>query len=141
MTLEELNLVGTQVSDLDPLASVEIGTLWLRDTPMSDLAGLAGKSLVSLDVEGTSVRDLKPLAGMSSLRRLNIARTAVADLTPLSGLQLERLIFTPSKIERGLEAIRGMSSLNALGTQFEDASDTLPPDEFWQKLDAGQIRE
>jgi hypothetical protein len=92
-------------------------------------------------VEGTPVSDLTPLAGMTSLRRLNIARTGITDLTPLGGLQLERLIFTPSKIERGLEAVRGMTSLTALGTRFEDASDTLPPDQFWEKLDAGEIRE
>lgn len=139
--LDELNLVRTQVSDLKPLETSRLGTLWLRDTDVHDLSPLTAAGLVSLDVEGTPVSDLRPLSGLASLRRLNIARTAVTDLTPLAGLRLERLIFTPSRITCGLDAVRAMPSLTRLGTQFEDEHDELEAPEFWRKLDAGEIRE
>lgn len=137
MELEELNLVGTRVRDLEPLANARLGTLWLRNTSVHDLTPLAATGLVSLDIEGTPVTDLRPLAEMTSLRRLNIARSAVQDLSPLAGLELQRLIFTPSQIKSGLDVVREMPSLTALGTQFEEDSDAIPPAEFWRKLDAG----
>ena len=46
-----LNLRGTQVSDLAPLARLS--------------------ALQSLDIDGTQVSDLAPLAGLSALRMLN----------------------------------------------------------------------
>ena len=140
MELEELNLVGTRVRNVEPLANARLGTLWLRNTSVHDLTPLAATGLVSLDIEGTPVNDLRPLAEMTSLRRLNIARSAVQDLTPLAGLQLQRLVFTPSQITAGLDVVREMPSLTALGTRFEEESDTLPPAEFWRKLDAGEIK-
>lgn len=139
MTLSELNLSRAPVSDLSPLKDVELGTLWIPETPVSDLSPLAGKSLVSLDIRGTPVSDLSPLAGNSSLRRLQIAETNVADLSPLAGLALERLIFTPARITRGLEAIRGMSSLRALDTRFDGVSPVKSPEEFWRLYDAGEL--
>jgi hypothetical protein len=75
-----------------------------------------------------------------TLKRLNIAGSAVSDLRPLAGLSLTRLIFTPSKIEHGIEIVRGMQSLEALDVQFEDADAVLRPDEFWHKYDAGDFK-
>jgi hypothetical protein len=140
MELDELNLVGTRVRDLEPLSKVRVGTLWLRSTSTYDLSPLSNLELVSLDVERTPVSDLRPLADMTSLRRLNIARTAVTDLAPLAGLRLERLVFTPSQIQSGLDIMRDMPSLTKLGTRFEDDSDIFSAEEFWKKLDAGELR-
>ena len=134
--LEMLNVVGTRVTDLTAVRDLPLNTLWIGSTQVSDLSPLAGKSLESLDVEAAPVADLSVLADMPTLRRLNVAGTAVADLTPLAGLRLERLIFTPSKIERGLEAVREMPSLQTLGTNFDTL---MPAAEFWRKHDAGEF--
>lgn len=139
MKLEKLNLSATQVSDISPVKTMTLGTLWLNDTKVKDLSPLKGKSLVSLDVSGTPVSDLSPLAGMASLRRLNIARSAVTDLTPLRGLQLQRLIFDPAKITRGLEIVREMQSITALHTYFPPTARFLQPKEFWDLYDKGEL--
>lgn len=139
-SLVELNLVDTQVADLSPLSDCRLGTLWLRRCPISDLAPLAGTGLVSLDVGETKVADISVLGTMPSLKRLHIAETDVTDLTPLAGLNLERLIFSPWKIEKGLDEIRKMASLQQLDVSFDNQQgQALRPDEFWKRWDAGDI--
>lgn len=140
MQFDELNLFGTEVTDLSPLRNVEVNTLWLRETGVESIAPLAGHSLVSLDIEQTAVSDLSPLTEMTSLQRLNIANTGVTDVTPLAGLPLSRLIFTPSRIEKGLEAVRRMQTLAELDVTFREPS-RLSPREFWQQYDAGTLEE
>lgn len=138
----ELNLVDTQVADLSPLKTSSLGTLWLRRTPVEDISPLASTGLVSLDIGETKVADLKPLGSMTTLRRLHIAESNVTDLTPIAGLALERLIFSPWKIEKGLDEIRGISTLQQLDVSFDDASgNALKPEEFWKRWDAGEIKQ
>ena len=138
--LVELNLVDSKVADLTPLAGASIGTLWLRRCPVEDLSPLSAVRLVSLDVGETKVADLSPLSGMLSLKRLQIAETDVTDLTPLADIQLDRLVFSPWKIEKGLEVIREMSSLQQLDVAFDDSGNALRPDEFWKRWDAGELK-
>ena len=76
------------------------------------------------------------LSGMQSLKRLNIARTQVKDLSPLEGLNLQRLIFTPSEITMGIDAVRSMTSLAEIGTSFETV---MPAAQFWNAYDAGEF--
>ncbi len=136
--ISKLNIVGTQVADLSAVKAMPLDTLWAGSTKVRDLSPLTGKRLVSLDIEESPIDDLSALADMSSLRRLNIAKSSVKDLSPLAGLNLERLIFTPSNIERGIEAVKGTSSLREIGTSFEAV---MPVAEFWQQYDAGAFSE
>ena len=135
LPITQLNLVDTKVTDLADVRKMPLHTLWIGSTEIEDLSALKGLSLVSLDIEETSISDLSPLAEMKSLRRLNIAGTEVTDLTPLAGHRLERLIFDPSRITRGLEIVREMPSLQKIGLTFEGVT---PPAEFWAKYDAGK---
>jgi Leucine-rich repeat (LRR) protein len=136
----ELSLFDTKVTDIGVLRTMpSLGTLWLRETQVTDLSPLSDVSLVSLDIQDTPVSDLLPLTGKQSLQRLNMAGTQVTDLRPLSGLQLTRLIFTPGRIENGIDIVREMKSLRELDVQFEDASKVLGPEEFWKKYDAGEF--
>lgn len=135
MTFDELNLNATAVESLAGLEHCTLGTLWIPKTRVRDLTPLAGKRIVSLDLAETPVDSLAPLEGMSTLRRLNIADSAVTDLSPLKNLQLERLVLTLSKIEAGLDAIRGMPSLQSLGPNLDEL---LPAAEFWKQYDAAK---
>jgi internalin A len=134
--IEKLNVVGTQVDDLAPLRELPLDTLWIASTNVTDLSPLRRQRLQSLDLEATAVTDLSPLAEMATLRRLNIAHSAVTDLTPLTRLRLERLIFTPTKIEQGLDVIREMPSLQTIGTSFDSV---MPADMFWSRYDNGEL--
>lgn len=138
---EELDLSGTAVVDLEPVSSMRLGILWLRGTKVVDLSPLATTELVSLDVQGTPVSNLQPLAALSTLQRLNIADTQVTDLTPLATMTLTRLIFTPGRIAKGLDVVRGMPSLQELDVQFEpDSRQAYSPSEFWRRYDAGEFK-
>ena len=143
--LEELYLVRTKVTDLSPLAGMKhLRSLWLNDSPASDITPLATVPLVSLTLAGTKVSDLSPLKGLP-LRRLHIARSEVTDLAPLGWLQLDRLVFTPGKIEAGIEHARNMRALREIGTAFGEESegrqsDIGPPEVFWEQYDAGKFK-
>ncbi len=138
--LDELNLVGARVKDLSPLAECPIKMLWLTGCPVQDISPLRRVPLVSLTLQDTRVSDLSPLKG-HSLQRLHIGGTEVTDLTPLESLRLTRLIFTPGKIKTGLDAVRKMTTLQELGTRFEDgADDKMPPATFWELYDKGELK-
>jgi len=142
--IRELNLLRTRVRDLTPLRDMRyLGMLWLNDTPVEDIRPLATVPLVSLTLAGTRVSDLTPLKGHPTLQRLHIARTPVSDLSVLRWLRLTRLIFTPGRIEKGIEYARAMHTLREIGTAFgepEYGDDRTSPSLFWQRYDAGQYR-
>lgn len=135
MPLENLNLLGTGVYDLLPLARSPIRMLWLSETPVSDVTPLIACPIESLTLHRTPVSDISPLAG-TGIQRLHIGETEVTDITPVLGMRLNRLIFTPSKIESGLEQIRQHPFLREVGTSFETR---MAPAQFWDLFDQGQL--
>jgi hypothetical protein len=133
--LQELNAVGTQIRDLTPLESCPITMMWLTDCPVKDISPLKRVPLVSLTLENTEVADISPLAG-HPIQRLHIGRAEVTDLTPVGQMQLHRLIFTPSKIKRGIDVVRNSPTLQELGTNFDNR---MPPPTFWALYDEGKL--
>ncbi len=133
MRLEALYVSSTKVSDLAPLKGMPLGTLICDNTRVSDLSPLAGMPLSHLECQLTQVSDLSPLAGRP-LRHLECQFTRVSDLSPLAGVSLETLLFTPANITRGIEVIRKMDSLTAIGVQ---RNNLLPPKVFWEHYDHG----
>jgi Leucine-rich repeat (LRR) protein len=129
MPLEELMLVKTKVLSVQPLRDTPVQMLWLNNTAVSDISALAGTPLVSITLEGTDVSDLTPLAECKSLKRLHIGNTPVADLSPLKGLELQRLIFNPANITKGMDVARAMSTLQEIGTTLNGR---MSPAEFWR---------
>lgn len=131
MPLVELMAVDAQIEDVTPLEGAPLEGLWLNRNPVTNVAPLAHSPLITLTLEGTRVTDLGPLASVKSLQRLHIGETPVRDLAPLAGLRLTRLIFNPARITNGIEAVRGMSSLEELGTTLEGR---MPPARFWEQF-------
>ena len=74
---------------------------------------------------------------MVTLQRLHIGETPVSDLTPLKGLMLTRLIFTPSKITKGLDVARNMKTLTEIGATLETK---MAPAQFWALYDQGKLK-
>ncbi|MCH5375765.1 MAG: hypothetical protein JJ992_17475, partial [Planctomycetes bacterium] len=73
-----------------------------------------------------------------SLQRLHIAGTKVTDLSPVARMQLTRLIFTPSRIEKGIDAVRNCESIGEIGTTFDNR---MAPADFWKLYDKGKLPE
>ncbi|MEM9281723.1 MAG: hypothetical protein AAGA96_07855 [Verrucomicrobiota bacterium] len=130
----EMNLVDTNIENLSPLEGMPLQMLWLTDTPVSDISPLSRSPLVSLTLHRTRVSDLSPLAN-TALQRLHIGETPVTDLSPLTGLRLTRLVFDPSQIQKGMEAVKAIPTMREIGTKFEDeAKDLQSPAAFWSSL-------
>ncbi len=126
--LELLNLSGTDVSDLAPLASLTaLQSLYLSGTDVSDLAPLASlTALQSLNLRTTQVSDLAPLASLAALQSLNLTNTKVSDLAPLASLtalQSLDLSFTQVGDLAPLASLTALQSLYLPGT---DVSDLAP---------------
>lgn len=136
MPLEHLNLFQTKVSDLSPLKGAPLSEVWLNETPVEDISALRGAPLITLTLHRTPVRELGPLADCTTLERLHIGETEVTDLGPVLNLPLTRLIFTPSKITRGLQEIRGVETIREIGTTLEGK---MSPLEFWPLYDEGKV--
>jgi len=128
----------TKVSDLRPLAKVPtLQQLWLNRCPVRDISPLKGLPLVSLTLDGTDVEDLSPLEG-SSIQRLQIVDSKVSDLSVLKTLpQLSRLVFTPGRIKKGIEAARGVPKI---GTSINEADRPGSGAAFWARYDAGEFK-
>ena len=58
------------------------------------------------------------------------------DLTPLRNVPLQRLIFRPGRITKGIDFIREMGTLREIGPSFETL---MPPEQFWQRFDQGDF--
>ena len=99
MELEEegnrkLDLAGSQVSGLEPLAKLTmLKGLNLMRTQVSDIGPLAKlTTLESLVLADTRVSDISPLAKLNALRSLHLTRTQVSDISPLAKLNALREI-------------------------------------------------
>jgi hypothetical protein len=133
--LENLYAVNTQVNNISALNKSNLRQLWLTESPVSDLSPLEGLPLVSLTAHRTLVEDLSFVRKLPVIQRLHIGETLITDLTPLRGLNLTRLVFTPGRIERGIEVAKNLSNLREIGTKFDDQGrDLISPDAFWAKF-------
>jgi hypothetical protein len=116
MKLDGFDLAGCdEIQDFEPLRALPLTHLWINDCPhVRDLEPLRGKKLIHLGLIGCpQVRDLSPLEGM-----------------PLKGIDL-----TPRFIQKGMDVLRGLKSLesvNVKGNRFEAA-------EFWRLYDKGEF--
>ncbi|MCH8031447.1 MAG: leucine-rich repeat domain-containing protein [Bacteroidetes bacterium] len=70
--MQQLDLEGTQVSNLEPIKGLT--------------------SLLRLNLQGTQVSDLEPIKGLTNLTKLILKSTQVSDLEPIKSLtRLEHL--------------------------------------------------
>ncbi len=130
--LENLYAVRTRITEVSPIRSSNLKQLWLSESPVSDVSGLAGLPLISLTLHRTLVEDVAFVRNLPVLQRLHIGETMIEDLTPLAGVNLTRLVFSPSRIKRGMKVVRSLYGLREIGTVFDDSGrDLTSPDRFW----------
>jgi|SRR5690606_21826770 len=118
-----MDLRGTPVMDLSPLADLPLRQLFLEETQVSDLSPLAGMPLEQLYIADTQVTDLSPLAGMS-LQELNLVGTPIEDLSGLADVEIGTLWIPQTKVA-DLSPLAG-KSLVSLDLQDTPVSDLSP---------------
>ena len=86
--MQELNLSGTSISSLTPLAAIPaLSVLNLADNRIADISLLADlTNLTSLNIADNAIEDLSPLASLVTLASLDASKNQVVDVTALSGL-------------------------------------------------------
>jgi hypothetical protein len=121
----ELDLTGTEVSDLTPLKDLSgLQDLGLENTSVSDLTPLKElKGLQQLYLTDTSVSDLTPLKELKGLQELLLSGTKVSDLTPLKELiGLQSLGLSDTKVS-DLTPLKELKNLQSLGLSRTGVSD------------------
>jgi len=143
-----LNLSGTIISDLSPLAVFSLTHLCLQGcyeiadflplkdmslswlnlcrTKITDLSPLGKLPLSHLDLHRTRMIDLLPLKDVT-LRSLDIRFTRVTDLSPRRRMPLRELSFYPSRIVCKIDPLRGIGSLATINRR--------PAEAFWKQYD------
>ncbi len=116
-------LTGTNVTDLSPLAEMDLTGLDLRGMPVTDISALRGLPLVELYLEDTRVQSIEPLRGMN-LITLYLSNTQVSDIRPLKGMPLETLNLLGTKVA-DLGPLRG-TPLKFLWLNDTPVSDIAP---------------
>ena len=127
-TLERLRLSGTQIADIAPLANLTaLEWLDLDDTQVSDLGPLANlATLELLDLLCTQVSNLGPLANLTALEWLNLMGTPVSDIRPLAKLAaLERLYLAGTQIS-DIGPLANLTALECLDLAYTQVSDISP---------------
>jgi hypothetical protein len=96
------------------------------------------KNLTHLRLDHTQVGDagLTYLKGMR-LRALWLENTGITNLTPVKGMPLEEIHLTPKSITKGMDILRAMKSLKAIGI----GEQSWPAAEFWERYDKGEFKE
>ncbi|MBZ2195048.1 leucine-rich repeat domain-containing protein [Occultella gossypii] len=85
--LSSLDVTGNAVTDLTPLAGLDLWGVVITDNPVSDLSPLAAlATLTNLGASGTRVVDLSPLAGQNTLAYLGLRGTGINDIGPLASM-------------------------------------------------------
>ncbi len=95
--ISHLNLSGLGLSDLAPLATMQLESLDISGNQISNLAPLRGMQLRLLNCSGNLISDLAPLRGMR-LVRLEASNNQIVDLTPLEGMPLEQLVADDNRV-------------------------------------------
>ena len=120
-----LDLAGTKVNDLTPLAGAPLAALDLSNSKeLTDLSSLRGIDLIELDISVTSVTDLAPLREMHTLEKLKMYSSKVSDLAALGALRLKSLNFGGCPVS-DLNPIRKMP-LEELNLSFTRVADLSP---------------
>ena len=106
MNLTSLSLKGTYISDIRPLKDMPLTHLDISGTKVTNIIDLERMLLVYLAINDTSITDIKVVKGMP-LRHLDLSKSGVTDITPLEGMHLNFLSLRQTDIS-DISPLRGM---------------------------------
>ncbi|MFC1462532.1 SUMF1/EgtB/PvdO family nonheme iron enzyme [Verrucomicrobiota bacterium] len=172
MLLTRLFFGGTRVSDLSPLKGMPFTSLDMPGTRVADLSPLTGMPLSHLGISWCkNITDLSPLKGMPLTELWMSALPKVTDISLLKGMPLTQLFLSespivdlsvvegmplkwidlPPRIDKGIEIIRGIKTLEVIVTTKEAVEDRAKTEaywrknntaeQFWKRFDAGEFGE
>ena len=127
-TLTELQLVGNQISDIKPLASLtNLTVLVLNFNQISDIKPL--ESLINLSVVwlfNNQISDIKPLASLTNLRHLWLEKNQISNIKPLASLTNLALLELSNNQISDIKPLESLTNLNWLELENNQISDIKP---------------
>jgi internalin A len=124
-----LSLAYSQISDLEPLASLtDLTHLNLRLNQIRDVKPLASlTNLTELELRYNQIVDTKPLASLTKLTNLYLDNNQINDLVPLASLtKLTGLYLTENQI-RDLEPLASLTKLTYLSLYGNQITNKICP--------------
>jgi Leucine-rich repeat (LRR) protein len=127
LTLRQLDISGTSVSDLTPIRNLtELVELQAANTAITDLQPLKYSShLEILNLSNTRVNNIAVVERMTNLKKMNLSGTPVTDFAPLvalTGLLEADLSNTKIATLTTCENLTQLTELNIAGTLITDLS-------------------
>ena len=128
LSITEIDLRGTQVSDIKPLAEVvSLKSLDLMDTDVADISAIKGfVALETLRLDDTTVSDVSLVSSLTSLERLELASTRVTNLDGLGGLRTLRMLDLSNTEVSDLAPLKDLCSLEWIGMMNTKVRDLAP---------------
>ncbi|MBS0211489.1 MAG: protein kinase [Planctomycetes bacterium] len=113
-SIKSSKLTPANLTDITPLAGMQLSNVMIYSTPVSDLTPLRGMPLKRLHIGYTKVSDLSPMQGMQ-LDYISVLMTHVSDLSPLSGMPLHTVWCDRSQVTdlSPLEQCKNLTYVNA----------------------------
>jgi Leucine-rich repeat (LRR) protein len=117
-------LDGNQVSDLTPIADMNLSTLWLSGNSISDISALANMNeLFWLELSGNPVSDLSVISNKTAITKLGISSISNCDLAQIAGLtSLQKLSVAGNNLT-GLGPIPTFTQLSQLDLSSNHLTD------------------
>ena len=124
--LQSLDLPFNQISDLTPLANLDmLQYLVLGYNQISDLTPLANLDILrTLHISSNQISDLTPLANLDMLQTLGFPDNQVSDLTPLTNLSNLRYIYFKQNNVSDLAPLTELPDLKSLDARVNPLSKT-----------------
>ncbi|MEM9026095.1 MAG: hypothetical protein AAGB06_04080 [Verrucomicrobiota bacterium] len=122
--IEKINIdQGIGAVSLEPLAGLELRTLKIRNSGISDLSPLENMPIRELDLSGNQIEDLSPLKNMP-LAVLNLARNQIRSLESFNTLEKRHF----SKLDLSDNPLTDLKPLQKHAIQSLNISQTLAAD-------------
>ena len=132
-----MDISNTQVTDLWPIALMStLDSLFIRNTPVSDLSPLEDLQLKELTISGSAVTDITPLSHLP-LEVLYMDNIDVKDLSPITNMPLSRLSFENVAVTN----LKVLASLRGTGIDFTPELYTQDEIEWLTTTDLGIINQ
>jgi hypothetical protein len=127
-----------EIQDLAPLRGMKLSYLGINGcNKIRDFEPIREMPLTTLCMNQTRLGDLTVLSGLKKLENLQILDCPeVKDLSGLDGLQLKTIHLTPRFVQKGMEVLRRMKSLDSITV---DANRTIKAGLFWKLHDRGEL--
>jgi serine/threonine protein kinase len=141
MPLTSVTVAGCPVKSLAPLKGMEL--TWANLSSLKECTqfdALEGMPFTELSVANDpQLTDLKFLSGMKQLRSLYMGGCpGVKDLGPLDGLELRTIVLSAQYIDKGMEVLRDMKTLQTITVDGGVKYDSR--EAFWKDYKDGKFK-